>query len=53
MLILELGFSTQAELRTDSTASEGLASWLQDAIARLTLRTEKQAGSALSADVGR
>ena len=66
-LTLDMGFSVQAVLRTDSTPAKGLASrrgagqvrhihcpvlWLQQAVARWKIRIEKQAGSTLSADVG-
>ena len=66
-LMLFLGFSMQAELRTGRTAAKGLASlqraglvrhihcpalgW-QQAIARRTIRMEKQAASTRSDDVG-
>ena len=66
-LMLDLCFILHAELRTDGTAATGSASrrragqeshihWkglsLQHTIARRTIRTEKQAGSTLSARVG-
>ena len=66
-LMLDLGFRTQAEPRTDSTAAKGLASrpgarqvrhihcpalWLQQVITRWKIRTEKEAVSTLSAEVG-
>ena len=66
-LMLVLNFSMHAELRTDGTAAKGLASlqraglvrhihcpalgW-QQAIARRTIRMEKQAASTRSDDVG-
>ena len=66
-LMLDLCFILHAELRTDGTAATGSASRrgagqerhthckglsLQHTIARRTIRTEKQAGSTLSARVG-
>ena len=66
-LMLDLGFSVQAELRTNKTAAKRLASrrgagqvrhihcfalWLQQSIARRRSRIEKRAVSTLSTDVG-
>ena len=66
-LMLDLGFSMQAVLRTDSAAAKGLTSrrgarqarhihcpalWLQQGIARQKNRIQDHAGSTLSANAG-